>query len=67
MPDPTLRLSSYIALDAPEQLVGVDQIRGMCVCSAGREPVLGWLLLASGTRSAATLGLFAGPVMADAT
>src|SRR5215216_925447 len=37
-----------IALDAPAQLGGVDQIGGRDVLRQGREPIFGWLVLALG-------------------
>src|SRR5580658_11048482 len=49
MPEPDLLLELLIiALDAPAQLGGVDQIAERDVFRKGREPIFGWLILALG-------------------
>src|SRR5712691_5068393 len=54
-----------IALDAPAQLGGINQIAQWDVFRQGREPILGRLLLALGPLDQQPLfGWFAGPLVA---
>src|SRR5713226_7816746 len=66
MPEPDLLLELLIiALDAPAQLGGVDQIAECDAARQGRKPVLGRLLLALGPLDQQPFfGRFAGPLMA---
>src|SRR3981081_2628804 len=66
MPEPDLLLELLIiALDAPAQLGGVDQIAECDVARQGRKPILGRFFLALGPLDQHPfLGRFAGPFMA---
>src|SRR5271167_231354 len=66
VPEPDLLLELLIiALDAPAQLGGVDQIAEWDAARQGREPVLGRLVLALGPLDQQPFfGRLAGPFMA---
>src|SRR5580693_10118319 len=66
MPEPDLLLEFLIiALDAPAQLGGIDQIAECDAARQGRKPIFGRLVLALGPLDQQPFfGRFAGPFMA---